>query len=406
MTAFLLAAWVALLGADRIDFGGGNLPVAVTPFLVLTPLLVLAQAAKRLRTGDPLNVPAGGRTYALVLLAFLALIGASVFGSLDPETSMARALLVVMQALGTLAVALQVYGNSDAEATVRHGAVAGIILFAVFDALCAASFLGMLPSELPIGFAVLKLQSFGYAGIVPRLSGSVLDPNRAGLLLIFYAILARRLRGPAVGMLLLTLSRSATLAGLGVVAVHVWEGGILTRHVSRRAMLAGVVVLATALAAIGRSSESLDATQRALAPFSERFSLSEEGSASVHSSLLGRAVEEGTRSPKRAMLGLGWGASYVVLQDIFPGSRYGNFHSLYATAFAEAGFPAAVLITLLLVVPIVRRGPWRDLALAAALFSIFYQATAEPAFWFTLAMGWMTLDPRGHSQSPHDMVST
>lgn len=99
------------------------------------------------------------------------------------------------------------------------------------------------------------------------------------------------------------------------------------------------------------------------------------------------------------MIGLGYGNSHLVLQDVFPGNKYGNFHSLYVSMFAEAGVGALVLVLVLLLTPLLVGGPWRSLIAGAVMFNIFYQTPAEPAFWFALASAWLTMPAfaRGHA---------
>ena len=45
MSDLALVLWVALLGADRIDILGGEGPVVLTPFYVLTPIVVWTEGA-------------------------------------------------------------------------------------------------------------------------------------------------------------------------------------------------------------------------------------------------------------------------------------------------------------------------------------------------------------------------
>jgi len=118
-----------------------------------------------------------------------------------------------------------------------------------------------------------------------------------------------------------------------------------------------------------------------------------QGSASTHLALLERGFDEATQSIPRAAIGLGYGNSYLVLQDVFPGNRYGNFHSLYITMFAESGVVGILLTLVVLLTPLVLGGPWRPLVAAAVVFNIFYQTTSEPVFWFALALAWMTIPP-------------
>jgi hypothetical protein len=88
---------------------------------------------------------------------------------------------------------------------------------------------------------------------------------------------------------------------------------------------------------------------------------------------------------------VGYGNSYLLLQDVFPGNKYGNFHSMYVTLAAEAGAIALLVGLLLVGVPVVIPGPFRPLIAGIAVFNVFYQSLAEPVFWFVLALAWMAL---------------
>ncbi|MGH7634708.1 MAG: hypothetical protein ACRENC_13320, partial [Gemmatimonadaceae bacterium] len=129
-------------------------------------------------------------------------------------------------------------------------------------------------------------------------------------------------------------------------------------------------------------------------PLAERVSTG-EGSASSHIELIERGVETATESIPHAMIGVGFGNAFRVLQDVFPGNRYGNFHSLYVTMFAESGIVALALTLALLCTPLVIGGAWRPLIAGAIAFNVFYQATAEPVFWFLLASAWLTMPAPG-----------
>ena len=74
---------------------------------------------------------------------------------------------------------------------------------------------------LRLGEGVVSLEPSMYAGIIPRFTGSVADPNRTGIAVIFFLFLlalfgrpGRRLQfwmGAGVLMALLTLSRSTAV---------------------------------------------------------------------------------------------------------------------------------------------------------------------------------------------------
>lgn len=395
MTRTLLVLWMALIGAVRLDLAGGALPVTFSPFLVLTPLLVGALALRRYRRAQPVVVEWSSLGYLLFVSLFFAAAGASTFLSLDADATLSRSALLILQFGGATAIALMIHDDAEGIAALRTGAVLGVALFVLMDVLAVFSFVGLLPKELSLGGPTLRLDSYGYAGFIPRLSGTVLDPNNAGLVLLIYAFLAPRIRSTALVLMLLTLSRSAVLAALTLGVVAAWQSGILHRGAPVRRLLLAITMAGAGLILVARSPGAIEGTAKMLAPFAERFGGGEEeNSAADHRALIVRAADEGSRTIPRALLGLGWGASYVVLQDLFPGNRYGNFHSLYGTAFAEAGVVALVSLLALLLVPLGRHTPWRPAVAGFIVFNLFYQSTTEPVFWLILALAWLAKSAR------------
>ena len=389
MIRALLVLWMALIGANRLDLAGGSLPAVATPFLALTPIVIGALVWERWANARPLQLGRATLGYLLLAALFLAAVGASALASLDTDTTIARSVLLLVQLGGATAVALMVHDDARALRFVREGAALGVLLFVVMNLLAVLAFLGALPMTLQVGPASLRLDSFGYAGFIPRLSGTVLDPNQAGLVLLVYAFLAPRTRWWAIGLLVLTLSRSAVLGALALGIVSAWQFGVARRPAPARRLLLAIAVAVVGLVLVARSPATVEDTARMIAPFAERFGVGEGGSSAEHGALIVRAAAEGSRSLPRALLGLGWGASYVVLQDVFPGNRYGNFHSLYGTVFAEAGIVALVSTLAMLLLPLARATPWRPVVAAFIVFNLTYQSATEPAFWFLLALAWV-----------------
>lgn len=399
MTRALLVLWVGLIGAERLDLDGSSTALTVTPFLVLTPVLVGRLLVDRFSRRRSVQVGRAGIAFLLLSAVLLVCIGTSTFGSLDETTTLMRATLALTQLGGTAVVALLVHDDPGAIDALRAGATLGVWLFLLLNVMAVFAFLGVLPQELVLGPAALRLDSYGYAGIVPRLSGTTIDPNAGGLLLVIFAMLSPRVRILAGALLLLTLSRSAIITGVIVALVTAWGFGLGALRVSARALVFGALVAAAILVALGRSPQAMEGVTRTLSPFAERIGIGDGvGSAAEHGMLVVRAVEEGSRSLQRAAFGLGWGASYMVLQEFFPGNRYGNFHSLYGTAFAETGVVGLIVVLLLLAGPLFRETPWRPLIAGFIVFNIFYQATTVPAFWLLLALAWMTVQTVPHQQ--------
>ena len=395
----LLVTWVALIAADRIDLLGGEGPFSLTPFIVLTPLVLASELLRRHLRHRAIRISPQASALMLVSFALLSVVGISVFMSPETTKSASRAALLMVHLLGAMSIVVAASDRGALDRLFERGAVAGLLLFAMFDILELASVVGASPDTWHAGPLFLNLKPALYADFFPQLSGTVADQNRAGLLLVFYGwfIGYRPGRGPRTLLLamtfvlgLCTLSRSATLAGLAVIGVLVLERRI--RTVSPRFLLALSVAASFATVALLASPAVRAWAVTALEPFAERVSV-DRGSAQQHVLLIERGIDEATESLPRVAVGLGYGSAYTVLQDIFPGHRYSNFHSLYVTFFAESGLVALLCILVLFAVPLLGGGHYRALVAGAALFNVFYQAHAEPQFWVILTLAWLTLPP-------------
>lgn len=400
-SSFLLAMWFALIGADRIDLVGGALPFRIPPFLVLTPIVAIAELARRWRQRSEVETTGGIVVYMALAGLLLALGAASSVHALEVNTSAPRTFLLTAHVIGTLVIALLAADRPDLNRVLAAGAAWVLPLFILTDVAVVRCFIGHGPDMSRLGPATIFFDKIQTVGLVPRLPGLVADANRTGLILaVYWTVLFRVERRPwwcrialAVTALLmvLTFSRSTMLA---VAAAMAFEFMTRSRPPTAKMAAVGMLVLTvgigslivvpklqTAVVGIGASQQ----VQR-LSP--------KEGSAKSHLALIARGVEEGSSSIPRSLIGLGYGNAYLVLQDFFPGTPYGNFHSLYVTMFAEMGVFAFVATLILLLTPVFLGGPWRPMAAAAVIFNVFYQTTTEPIFWFVLSMAWMTLATR------------
>lgn len=400
----LLMWWIALLGADRIDFLGGMAQFHLTPYLVLTPIVLLSELLRRHLSGNPVRVTRQGAAFLGLSLLLLGIVGASVFVSPVFSTSASRAALLAVHLAGTLAVVILASDRRDLRTVFERGAVLGLVLFTLFDVLQLGNLLNFVPDVFRVGPLSIDFVPGTYGEIVPRLGGTVADQNRSGLLLLFFGWFVgyRPGRRPRLGLLalafvlsVLTLSRSAATAGLAAFLVLLLERRVrVSAGVLFLFALVGTLATVTLLA----SPASRQWVATALEPFAQRLSV-DEGSSQEHLMLIGRGVKEATESLPRLAIGIGYGSAYTVLDDIFPGNRYGSFHSLYITIFAECGVFALLCVLLMFGVPLVRGGPYRALVAGAAVFNLFYQAQTEPAFWAILTLAWLTLPP-ARSRAP------
>ena len=398
MSSALLALWIALIGADRIDLAGGHGPFILTPFLALTPIVVVSEIIRRAMRRDVVTLSGRAIGYGAASAALLCVCLASAILSQQVPVSAARTMLLVGDIAGTFAVAVLSADRRDFRRVLALGAMASLVLFVVCDVAEALYWIGRGPEMVRLGPVSLRFDQMQSLGPIPRLPGPVGDGNRAGFVLVAYAFfiaageprvwLRRSAVALAIVLLVLPLSRSATLAAVATVAI-----ALLSRRRGPSLRLAATAALMSTLVAafflaepsvLGKLSGMVSSS------VAQRLSTT-EGSAQTHVALIERGIDEGMESIPQAAIGLGYGSGYVVLQDIFPGNRYGNFHSLYVTMFAESGIFALLLTLLLMGIPLVLGGPWRPLIAGAVAFNLFYQTTTEPVFWFVLAVAWLTI---------------
>ena len=398
MSNLLLGLWIALIGADRIDLLGGHGPFVLTPFLALTPVVMIAEFGRRRMTSRPVMVSRTAIGYAAIAATLVFLVASSAFVADDMPVSASRVGLLVADIVGTFAVALLVSDRSDARRIFARGALLSLVIVAAFDVREILWFIGRGPESARLGSVLFRFDDLQVIGPLPRLAGAGGDGNRAGFVMVCFAAMIavgeprRWLRRVGLGLTgvfyLVAASRSASMAALAALGV-----ALLTSRatIPRRAVFALALLMALGPAFyLARPRLVARAASAIASPLSERVSTS-KGSAQGHVELIERGVNAATESVPRAMIGLGYGSSYRVLQDMFPGNRYGNFHSLYVTMFAESGIFALLLTLIIICTPLIVGGEWQPLVAGALAFNVFYQATAEPVFWFVMASAWLAM---------------
>ena len=100
----LLAVWFALISADRIDLAGGKAPFVLTPFLALTPFVLLSEGIRRWRDERPVEISAQTLWYVGLCGALLCFVLPSVLIAPDATASASRALLLVAHIGATVVV--------------------------------------------------------------------------------------------------------------------------------------------------------------------------------------------------------------------------------------------------------------------------------------------------------------
>ena len=390
-----MVLWIALVGASGIDLLGGAGPFVLTPFLVLSPVLFVVELKAAAAEGWDVRVLDGSSSYVLSVLALLAVLSASTFLSYDLEASARRFALLLVQVCFVLLMGMALANRKDPRALLVRGAYAGLLVSFVFGATQVLVFLLDPSWAEPLG-AFLFLHPADYFGVVPRLAGPAHDANLGGLIVVFYLALllildhpsGRRTAFVAMGsaFVLLTLSRSAILAGLalgGMLALRRRDVRLIPKAVGfAAAVLAVVTTVYLAFPGLFDGMTELSGLLR------NRFTL-EEGSTAEHALVLTRGWESGTGSVKQALLGIGYGNAFTVLQDVYPGNEHGNFHSLLLTLFAEAGVGAAILGLWIFARALVRGGEYQPLVAAMIGYDLFQQAHTTPVLWLSLLLAWV-----------------
>jgi hypothetical protein len=392
----LLIVWIMLLGADRVNLLEG-IAFVLTPFLVLTPLVVSSEWIRWTMGRRARGAPVTAVGYAVACSALLGVVLASVLVSPDPGTSASRAALLALQLMGTFVVVVLASDRADLVGFLGRACVWGVVLFVAADLLTLATWFRLVPETLHAGPVTVDLASIQFTDLLPRLSGPGSDPNRSGWLLLFLgSLVAVGERRPRIRLatlitvallMLITLSRSTFFAAFVAIVIG-WLDNRRPLRIRMRSLAVFGAVSAVCCTALLISPPVRLPNLTRWAPLSERFTI-DEGSGKDHFTLLQRGIDEATSSVPRTLMGIGYGSSYVLTQDVLPGNRHGNFHSFYVTMFGESGLFALLLACVLVGWPLVSGGPYRPLIASAAVFNVFNQVSAEPSFWLALALGWI-----------------
>lgn len=393
MSTTLLSLWIALLGATRVDLLLGSGPLVLTPFLILSPGLVLAGFRGLFQTSPRPQLNVGTESFLLALTALVILLTLSAFFAYDLATASRRLALLIAQLGLVTAVGLMLMMRDDRTEIIVRGARWGIIGIAICNVLQILVFTsgGAWSDGGPI-----DLSPGLYFGVIPRLTGLATDPNLGGLAAVTFTWLTwnfgtrdnrtRRLVRVGILCVLLTLSRSAVLAGLVIVTVtslNTRSFRVTPAAVGMMAALVGAV-----LAPYLFSPSGADALDSLGGMLGTRLTF-DEGSSSQHTQLILRGLEVGTADVKQLLVGIGYGNAFLETQAFFPGNEYGNFHSLFVTFFAEAGVLAAVGALVIFLIAFRRGSTFRPMIGGLFVFNLFQQSHTEPLTWLLLCLAWV-----------------
>ena len=163
----LLVLWIALLAVDRIDFLGGEGAFILTPFLVLTPLLLVFEGFRVLESRARIQLQREGRAYLVLLLLFLSIVLISTLLAQDPLMSAKRSALLVFLGMSTFAVAVTVSGRKESKRALVVGAKLGLIVAVVFAVAFAFALAVALAVAFAVAFAVAVAVGFAFPPASP-----------------------------------------------------------------------------------------------------------------------------------------------------------------------------------------------------------------------------------------------
>jgi len=408
----ILVVWIAFLGVSRISLLGDSGGFLLTPFLVLSPIVIGLGAATMMASRRPIGIPRRLKPFVLILWGMLAVILVSAFFSADLETSARRTLLLYLQIAFVVAIGVLLANRPDPRNLLVRGAMLGLAVSVAANILQVTFWFwgDWLPGSMS---SFVLIQPGNYEGVIPRLTGGSHDPNHGGILILIYLFVIVTLGGPSrfrtwlvwagVLSILLTLSRSVILSGLIMVAASMLRRSRL--RLSRRLILGSIGSVWAVAVVLLLMPATFEYVEAAWSVLGGRFTLG-EGSTRQHAAVLARGIEVATYDLKHMLLGVGYGNAYLTLQDIFPGNRYGNFHSLFVTLFAESGIVAAALGALLFVQPLMRGGVYQPAIVGLLAFNLFQQSQTEPVSWFLLLLAWTGIGAAAgaqqHSRSRSD----
>ena len=395
---------IALIGADRIDLLAGYGSFRLTPFLLLTSLVVLIRLLALGLRGSvqvPISPPFRRQIpYLAVLALFLLLAFASTIFGVNPQRGLVSLFDLVLVAVLGYCLSLRILADPAPEKLVVRSVTFALIVWLIF---CAGGYVAWT-------HGVMRLEDEAASSIeslfaptatllwAPRLSGVCLDSNRAGFILVMYLVLLDRfaaktrytrfLRFATGFFILLAMSRSAMLCWF---AYYVFSAAFWRRLATPRAAfkLAAVAMVCLLIGlAYRKEIAGLLELWQVSDIVSDRLSGEQGTSGGEHIELIRRGFETWSNSPRTVVAGIGFAGAPRVLGDIFGDSKYGNFHDLYVSVLAELGLPAFLLLMILLGYPMIGRRGTASCIAAIAIFNVFLQSYMEPLFWVALALMW------------------
>jgi hypothetical protein len=399
----LLIGSLALIGADRIDLLFGKAPFRLTPFLVCAlafiflRLLMIAMHGRLDFTISPAMRRQSPFLVGVTTFLFLASV-ATIFG-MDPQRGLMALVDLILVSVLAYCISLRLLADPAPEKLIVRSISFGLFVYLVF---CVGESIawkyGIIQTTENSGSWLEDAFAAKTLFWIPRLSGSTVDANRSGFVLVMYLALLDQfvpksrytsfLRFVIALFILLALSRSAMLCWF---AYWLFSKTSWKRMASwRGAAWVGAITIVCLLAGLEYHKEIGDVLYAwdVSEIVSDRVSGQEGTSGGDHIRLIERGFDIWSSTPHTMATGIGLASAPRVLGDFFGDDKYGNFHCLYVTILAELGLPAFLVVMILLAYPVLGRNGATAPMAAIMVFNIPYQSHMEPIFWLMLALVW------------------
>ena len=398
MNRLLFVIWIATIGADRIDFACGNLDFKITPFIAISPIIVIGYFLKsfsnyKILTLKLIDFYKLNWFYAFISIYILIAAISVLFGN-DFLLGSKRLLLLVYQIFFVILI-VQLFYNYRIKAMIVRGSQLGIAVFLIFNSLLILCFISTHFAQMmnTVQFINLNLHSSG--GIAARFSGASLDPNRGGLILLFYfssiSIFGKPTRINRIFMsiafilIIVTFSRSAIIS----FALFLILSVVMIPKIKIRKAIYYIIPITLCIFLLWEFL-TCDLGMDMFFLLGERLSISEGYSGGEHLALMFKGLEILSESIKVLLVGIGFGTSYTVLGDFFD-TKYANFHSLYLTLLIETGIGGLLTMLILFLMPMFFNNCYIPIMISLLFFNVFYQSVLEPITWMIVMLGWLKL---------------
>lgn len=389
-----VAVWSLVFVAsavDVIDFGGGKLPITLTPFLLLSAALgtfALLRLPLQRPAGVGPSLPVFASNHGSLVCFLIAATLSAIFTARDRlDVGLARLFYLYLVAAFGVVFCLTTRRRRDAII------MAGTAWYIALDGL----YVVVQYASVYLDFDALSQLTVSSVGELARPCGLTGDPNRAALnLLLMVGMRYIVVRSPgqrggyggwpsalAIVLSLVTLSRSGLLelATLLLTAL-VFSKATLAAKTRRLAVVCviGGLLFGAAYVFLGGTSVGESAGE-AMVSDPQR-----QTSTSIHFALIRRGVSMATSDAKAFWIGQGWGTEHEYTKDYFQAAKVGNFHSMFFSMLVQAGTLALAPFLVFLLRPMWTGSRWVLLTPMILLGGLFYQFHGEPFWWLVVVL--------------------